>query len=396
MIGRACFWGDTGSGAECPRVTLQIAFNAQRLAEQRLGVGRYIEYHLRYWQEMLAADERVTVFLRRPLSAGAAAYLRLPASMPVQVLPPDVPGIPWENVSLRWPAMRHDVLFCPAYTAPIGYRGRLVVATHSVNNIHPGAHGWSYQFTHAWLNRHSARRADAVIAASESARDVIADVWRIPTERISVVLQGADDCFVPTRDETTRAAVRTRFFGRDRPYVLFVGKASTRRNIPMLLRAFAKVRREQRIPHGLLLFGPNPDGLPLQRDCEELGITGDVVQTDGIVDDHSELVPVYGSADLFVHPSEFEGWSMTTVEAMSCGVAVIATNRGGLGELAHGHALTLDKPTVDSLADAIARVLGDDALRLELQQKALARGSALRWRATTRQTLDVLRRVAAH
>src|SRR6185369_15810908 len=98
-----------------------------------------------------------------------------------------------------------------AYTAPIGYRGPLVVATHSVNDIHPGAHNWWYKYTYAWLNRHSAEIADAVI----------------------VVLQGADDCFRPMDDEEALRAVRRRFFGGDRPFILFVGKSSTRRNIPL-------------------------------------------------------------------------------------------------------------------------------------------------------------------
>jgi glycosyltransferase involved in cell wall biosynthesis len=162
----------------------------------------------------------------------------------------------------------------------------------------------------------------------------------------------------------------------------------------MLLRAFAQVKRDAKIPHGLLLFGPNPNNLPLAELCAELGITDDVVQTDGAVDDHSELVPIYNAAEVFVHPSEYEGWSMTTVEAMACGAAVIAANRGGLGEAANGHALMLDAPSVDSLADALRRVLSDDALRTDLKRRAFLRGSALRWQETTQQTLDVLRAVA--
>lgn len=373
---------------------MRIAFNGQRLAGQRLGVGRYIEYMLRYWRGMLTPTEQVTVFLRQPLSAASVQYLDLPASIRPQLLPPDVSGIPWENMSLRWPASHHDVLFCPAYTAPIGYRGPLVVATHSVNDIHPGAHNWWYKYTYAWLNRHSAEIADAVIVASQSAKDDIKRYWGLPDDKMVVVLQGADDCFRPMDDEEALRAVRRRFFGGDRPFILFVGKSSTRRNIPLLLRAFAQLKQTARIPHGLLLFGPNPNNLPLAELCAELGITNDVVQTDGRIDDHSELVPIYNAAEVFVHPSEYEGWSMTTVEAMACGTAVIAANRGGLGEAANGHALMLDAPSVESLADALQRVLSDDALRQDLERRAYARGSALRWQETTRQTLDVLRAVA--
>ncbi len=371
---------------------MRIAFNGQRFAGQRFGVGRYLEYMLRHWARMLEPDESVSVFVRRPLEADLLGLH--PRITPV-LLNSGMSGIPWENLRLRGPASRHDVLFCPAYSAPIGYSGRLVVATHSVNEAQPGAVGWLDRQSYARLNRHSARRADAVIVPAESTRDEVIRHYGVAPERIAIVAQGADDAFQPIDDPALLTQVRHRYFGTDRPYILFVGKCSQRRNIPMLLRAFAQLRQVERIPHGLLLFGPNHEGLPLAQLCQELGISDDVVQTDGKVARHADLVPIYGAADVFVHPSEFEGWSMTTVEALACGTAVVASNRGGLGEVARGHALMVEQPSVDALADAIGRVLHDTALRADLQRRARARGKALRWEVTTRQTLDVIRGVVA-
>ncbi|MES2125028.1 MAG: glycosyltransferase family 1 protein [Gemmatimonadota bacterium] len=369
-----------------------MAFNGQRFAGQRLGVGRYLEYLLRYWATMLTDDESVSVFVRRPLEADIAGLH--PRIRPV-LLESRMSGIPWENLRLRGPASRHDVLFCPAYTAPIGYRGRLVVATHSVNESQRGVESWAFTQTYARLNRYCARMADMVIVPAEVTRDEVMRHYGVPADRIAVVAQGADDAFQPIRDESTLRAVRERYFGADRPYILFVGKCSVRRNIPMLLRAFAQLRATHRIPHGLLLFGPNHAGLPLEQLCAELGISNDVVQTDGKVAHHSELVPIYGAADVFVHPSELEGWSITTVEALACGTAVIASNRGGLGEVARGHAMMVDHPSAEAFADAIGQVLHDDALRAELRRLARERGRALRWEHGARSTLDVIRRVAA-
>ena len=371
---------------------MRIAFNAQRLAGQRLGVGRYIEYLLHHMGTMLADGEEVTGFMRRPLDAP------WPTDHPrirPRLLASRLDGVPWENLRLRGPARTHDVLFCPAYTAPVGYRGRLVVATHSVNEIQPGAHTWGYRQTYARLHRHSARRADAVIVPAESTRQEVIRAYGVAPERISVVPQGADDAFRPIDDPTLLRETRVRFFGTDRPYLLFVGKCSVRRNIPNLLRAFARLRHQHAIPHGLVLFGPNHQGLPLDDLCRQFDIVDDVVQTDGRVRHHSELVPVYAAADLFVHPSEFEGWSMTTVEALACGTAVVAADRGGLGDVARGYALMVDDPTVDALAGAIHRVILDRDLHTELRLRARERGAALRWSETTRLTLHVLRSVAS-
>jgi glycosyltransferase involved in cell wall biosynthesis len=373
---------------------LRIAFNGQRLAGQRLGVGRYIEYMLRYWSRMLSPSEDVMLFLRRKLSPDDLAYLQLSNQVQPRVLAPDVSGILWENLRLGAASGGCDVLFCPAYTAPLSVRTRLVVATHSVNEIQPAAQSRWYPYTYGKLYRHSATRADKVIVPCETTKNDLANFYQVDASRIEVVEQGSDESFRPIADDEVLSRVRERFFKADRPFVLFVGKASTRRNIPTLLRAFAQLKREKNIPHGLLLFGPNPDGLPLAALCSELGITDSVVQDDGVVRDHSELVEIYNAADVFVHPSEFEGWSMTTVEAMGCGTAVIAVNRGGLGEVARGYAYMIDTPTVDSLADAMHKVLSDDSLRKSLEEKALQRGSSLRWSQTTRRTLDIVRSVA--
>lgn len=381
--------------APAPSRPLRIGFNGHRLAGQRLGVGRYIEYMLRYWSEYLEPSEELTLFLRREFGAADRVSSGIAGRVRTRVIGADISGIPWENLWLRGAAAAEtDVLFCPAYTAPVAYRGRLVVATHSVNESRAGAHPWWYMHTYSRLHGTSARQADAVIVPCRSIGDTVAEFYGVSPSAIHVVEQGSDDCFQPMApDDPALRQVRERFFGADRPFILFAGKSSTRRNIPMLLRAFAQLRREQHIPHGLLLFGPNPDGLPLAELCAELGIADSVVQTDGKVASHRELVPIYNAAELFVHPSAMEGWSMTTIEAMACGTAVVAVNRGGLGEVANGHALMIEEPSVDALADAIGRVLGSGTLRQELERKAFARGDAIRWKHTTRQTLDVVRSV---
>jgi glycosyltransferase involved in cell wall biosynthesis len=189
------------------------------------------------------------------------------------------------------------------------------------------------------------------------------------------------------------SATRQRFFGSDRPYLLFVGKGSKRRNIPMLVEAFGRLRKEGRWPHGLVLFGPYKGDVPLDDLIRELGLEDDVVQTDGVVERHSDLAPIYAAADIFIHPSENEGWSMTTTEALASGTAVIAADRGGLGEVAAGHAFMIPDPSVESLVDAIRTVLSDDALRAELRRKARERGAALRWDKIAQQTLYVVRDV---
>lgn len=371
-------------------MAMRIAFNGQRLAGQRFGVGRYIEYLLRYWAEQLGADEELTVFVRQPVEAALA---ELAPNVKIALLRSHRSGLVWENLKLGAAASNFDVLFCPAYTVPIGYPGRVVVATHSVNETQPGAHSWLYEQTYARLHKYCARRAEAVIVPGAATKAAVVQHYGVPAERVSVIHQGADEAFCPIDDGALLSAARRRFFNADRPYILFVGKCSARRNIPMLVQAYAELRKTRSIPHGLVLFGPAQEPDRLRDLCAELGVSDDVVQTDGKINGHAELAPIYAAADVFVHPSENEGWSMTTVEAMASGVAVVAADRGGLGEVARGHALMVGSPSVSSLAEAIGRVLTDDTLRRTLQQSGRARGAALGWRDVAGKTLEVVREV---
>jgi glycosyltransferase involved in cell wall biosynthesis len=368
---------------------MRIAFNGQRLAGQPFGVGRYLEYLLRHWDKQLVDGEELTVFVRRPPPEWLG---ELGPRIRTILIESNMSGIPWENLRLGPAAAKHDVLFCPAYTGPVFYRRPLVVATHSVNETEPAAHGWLYRQTYSRLYRHNACQADAVIVPGERTRKAVAEYYGVPDERLHIVHQGADEAFHPIDDQALLSATRTRFFGNDRPYLLFVGKGSKRRNIPMLVEAFAKLRKEGRWPHGLLLFGPYKGDIPLEKLISGLGIEGDVVQTPGVVEHHSDLAPIYAAADIFIHPSENEGWSMTTVEALASGTPVIAADRGGLGEVAAGHAYMI-QPSVDLLADAIRTVLSDEVLRADLSRRARERGAALRWDKIALQTLDVIRDV---
>lgn len=366
---------------------MHIGLNARRLEGQRFGVGRYIEYLLTYWSRLLAGGDRVSVFVRAPLDT---ASLDLSDRIAVDVLRPRLSGVTWENAVLPVGARAVDVLFCPSYTAPLLFRGPMVVATHSVDVT--SAETVTWQQRHLWdtLYRLSARRATRVVVPTEQTRREVAQTYGVDPGRIAVVPQGADDAFRPLRDGSLRSATRRQWLGADVPFILFVGKLSVRRNIPALIRAFAIVKRERRLPHKLLLLGPDHHNLRLAELIAELGLQGEVVQNDGRFRRHTDIVPVYNAADLFIHPSLYEGFSITTVEAFACGVPVVAANRGALAEIATGYARMVDDPSDRGLAAAIGEVLSSPAELARLRARSLERSQVYRWERTARETLEVL------
>lgn len=369
----------------------RFGIDAQRLAGQRLGVGRYIEYLLKNWDTQLASDERVVAFVRDPFDPSAFG---LSDRIEVVTLPSRLKGHLWQNIVLPSRTRGVDVLFGPSYSVPLTYRGRSVVAIHSANELEAGAHQWWYQATYAQIYRASARRARAVIVPSESTKIDLQAAYGTPSAKIVVVPQGADEAFRPLDDPQLAKETRERFFGSDVPFVVFVGKLSQRRNIGNLLKAFAIARRRADLPHRLLLLGPNHVDLPLAQYIAELDLDGLVIQTDGRFASHLDLVSVYNAADAYVNASRYEGFSMTMVEALSCGTPIVASSRGALREIAGDAAILVDDPEPEALADGLVRLLTNPALAGDLRRRGTARAERFRWGPTAQQTLDVLRRVA--
>lgn len=372
---------------------MHIGVNARRLAGQPFGVARYIQYLLRYWDRLLPVADRVSVFVREPFDT---REIGLSDRISARVLRPSLTGVLWENLVLPSRQAQVDVLFCPSYTAPLRPRGRIVVTTHSVDEAHAGTHSWWHDQTYARLYRRSARLADRVIVPSQATREALETIYGVPRDRIDVIELGVDtEVFHPLDDPTVIASARRRYLKDDVPYILFVGKMSPRRNIPLLLAAFALLKQRKKLPHKVLLFGPNHETLPLARIAQDLGIAEDVVQDDGRVATHADLVPVYNAADVFVHPTMYDSTSLPVMEAFACGLPVITVKTGGLAELAGGCAYLIDAPEVEALADALDRVIHDRALRQQLRADGLERARTLSWENTARRTLDVLRRTAA-
>ena len=370
---------------------MRLGINAYRLCGQRNGIGRYIEYMVQYWDKMLNATDRMTVYLREPL--GDYKY-SVSSKTTFEVLSPPLKASLWENILLPTQSRNIDVLFCPNGTVPLIYPGKRVVAIHNVNEVQSGTNPWWYPYTWGMRYHLSARGANAVIANSESVKREIQQYYGIVEDKIVVAPLGTDDCFRPIDDVECLRQVRISYFGDDRPFILWVGTMSKRRNIPSLIQAFALLKKSENIPHGLLLLGGNPQNIPIDEMARDLGIAGSVVQSDGVFIDHSEIVPIYNAAALFVSPSLYEGFSLTLCEAMACGVPVVATNGGAIAEIVGDAGVLIDEPTTDNLACAMSRILSDAHLSAELRRNSLQRSRLFTYENTAAITLNALRQVA--
>lgn len=366
-----------------------LAIDGYRAAGQRMGVGRHIEYLLRSWAGKELPFQSVRVITPEPLDG-----LPRDERFSYEVLPTRGPGLWWQNARLRPRVRDADVLFAP-YVLPPGYGGRSVVLNCA---IYEGAFAETFP---GWRSRvrsrhfaHSARRANRVIAISESAKSDLGSFYDVPAEQVDVVWPGVDEIFRPMRDgerEQVDEAV-ARVLGERAPYFLFVGKLSLRRSVPQLLEAFARVvaaRPELR----LLLVGQNTSNLSLDEDVARLGMEHAVCHVDFV--DHPTLALLYRGARAFVLPTAHEGFSATINEALASGTPALVREHRSLYEGGlDGAVLAVSDSEPTTLADALERLADDDALCADLSRRGPVAMAPFTWDECARRTMTVLWQVA--
>lgn len=368
---------------------MKLGVHGWRLTGPATGVRRYLYNVVRHWDPDRVAGrfDRITVYLPSPLPDD----LRLPEGMRTRVIGPALRMLPWENLRLG-PVADDDVLFCPSFSRPLVTRGRTVVTMHEAAHFHaPGMFGRRsglYNRLYAW----SARHATLVIADNEAAGRDVARFCGVPDARVRAVPMAPAETFRRTADPAAAAAAAGRWLGAPGPYFLFVGKFSGRRDVPLLLDAFARFRRATGLPHRLALVGLNPHGLEVPARARALGIE-DVVRTPGFVPD-ADLALLYGGATAFVSPSPHETVSLPVLEALAAGAPVLCADTDGMRETTGGAALHVAPMTADPLAGALGRIAEDAGLRDDLARRGRAHVAAFTWRRTAAETLDVLAEAA--
>ena len=239
--------------------------------------------------------------------------------------------------------------------------------------------------------RRSARKATHILALSEHARADIVATYGVSPARVTAIPIAASDRFRPVTDDRELQRVR-HTYGIAGDYILTVGSIQPRKNLGRLIAAYARLRTDPRF-HNLKLvvvgrrawlFGET------LRAIRESGLSDSIILT-GYVPD-SDLPALYSGASCFVYPSFFEGFGLPPLEAMKCGVPVVAGNRTSLIEVVGDAGLLVDTMDPEAIASALKKVLNDLELRQDLSERGLKRSELFTWQDTAKRTLEVYQR----
>lgn len=288
---------------------------------------------------------------------------------------------------------RVDVFHSPATYVPPQREGAAVTTVHDLYFLRrpEACELLGGRYLAATLPRRL-RQLDHIIAASNSTRDDLVELLGVAPERITVVYEGVDSRFRPIADRARLDAVRARYGLPDR-YILFVGTVEPRKNVERLVEAYAIVRREKaQAPSLVIVGGRGKEADRVDRLIESAGL-GQWVALTGYVE-HADLPALYNCADLFVLPSLYEGFGLPVLEAMACGVPVVAADTSSLRELVAGRGFLVDPKSASDIARGILQALSEKTLREEYVQRASDFARKMTWEQCARETLAVYQKVA--
>ncbi|HEU5348374.1 MAG TPA: glycosyltransferase [Ktedonobacterales bacterium] len=373
---------------------LRVAMDAQCLHTARTGVRTYVTKLL---EEFVRSD--------MPHEVVAIAGPRgLPRTNVVFRMFDQVLTLIWLHVvlPLRLSVGGYDILFSPEYLTPVWCPIACVVTYHDSAFLRrPQDYNRLWQLMFRWVNLPAVRRADAIIVPSHYTMTEAIRYAKFPPERLRITpLGGPQPGSMDVSDEIA-AQTLERFGLVSGSYLLHVGVLERRKNLPMLVEAFAQLKARG-VPDTFKLVlvgqpGPRPDlnDAPAIRDAvERLGLRDQVVLTGHI--SREEVNALFTHTATYVLPSKSEGFGIPVLEAFAAGVPLVCSTAGALPEVAGDAALMFDPDNVTELVECLTRIGSDPALRTQLIAAGKERAEMFTWHKTALATMETFAMAAVH
>ena len=288
-----------------------------------------------------------------------------------------------------------DLFHAPHYVLPPLTPSRSVVTIHDCIHLRfpqylPSRLGYAYARAQMWSATHRAAR---VITVSEASKRDILRYFRVGESRIDVIYNAIDERFWQEPDAEEIDRVRQRY-QLDAPFVLYAGNIKPHKNLERLIEAFNILRQGAAFKDvQLLIIGDEISKYATLRRAVHRYKLHKYVRFFGFVPDRT-LAALYRLANVFVFPSLYEGFGLPPLEAMASGTPVITSNVSSLPEVVGDAAVMIDPYEPAAIAEALERVLTDDALRADLRVRGLARAREFSWERSVARVRAIYHEVA--
>jgi glycosyltransferase involved in cell wall biosynthesis len=374
-------------------VAPRILLDATSVPADRGALGRYVDGLLRALHDLGAdlavacqrADEE-----RYGTIAPHARIVKGPAALAHRAS-----RLSWEQSGLPYVARQvaADVIHLPTYMIPIQAGRPTVVTIHDVTLFaEPEIHDPVRTSYIKSATRTAARRATRLIAPSRATRDELVRLLAADPACIDVAYHGVDhEVFHrPSEEEMKRVSDRLGLHGH--PYVAYLGALEPRKNVPNLIRGWARACSDYPDPPALVLAGSGGWDDEVDAALATVPLELNVVRPGYLP--WPMLPGFFGGALTVALPSRGEGFGLPVLEAMSCGAPVLTTRRGPLPEVG-GEAVAYTEPDASSIAVALEALIEDPDRRTALADAAHERSQSFSWTASAEAHMTSYERAVA-
>ncbi len=297
----------------------------------------------------------------------------------------------WEQLRLPGTVrrMRADLLHATAFVTPLAQPCPTVVTIYDVSFALFPHYFRGFNQTYLRLGtRLSAQRARRVITISEQTKRDVHRLYHVPLERIDVAYPGVDEALRPASTEQV-ARFKQRHHLPEK-FILFLGTLEPRKNLVMLVRAFAAFRRE--CPEAVLVLAGGEGWLmaDLRAAIEQSGVQESILRPGYVSAEEKTLW--YSAATMFVYPSIYEGFGLPPLEAMACGAPVLASTAASLPEVVGQAGITIGPEDEPGWVAALRRVWHAAAYQAELSDRGLRQAQKFTWLTAAQRIAATYRR----
>ena len=355
--------------------TLTIAFDGKRAANNRTGLGNYSRHIINLLAKFFP-ENRYVVFLPK-MGKNPQFQTILDDNQNVEVVMP-TSGF-WKKMSSLWrvfgckneiSTLKNVVFHGLSNELPLSIKktaAKSVVTIHDLIFLRfPKYFKFFDRKIYAYKFRKSCENADRIIAVSECTKRDIVEFFGIDSNKISVIYQGCDKVFKSEFSEDVLQNVKQKYNLPDR-FLLNVGSIEERKNALLIVKALPLLT--EKLP--LVIVGKRtPYTAYVEKAAENLGVKNMVKILDKVP--FEDLAPIYRLSEVFIYPSRYEGFGIPIIEAINCGVPVIAATGSCLEEAGGADCQYVNPDNENALAQAIEKFL-DKPENQMFRQNAIAK-----------------------
>lgn len=376
---------------------MRIGLEITAAVQQSGGIGRYVREMLSALSDIDQSNQYRLFYASKNRSNHT--MLDLPDNFRVRQLPVNDIWLAriWQRIRLPLPVELItgflDIYHSPDFTLPPTLSDIPTLLTvHDLSFLRapesaaPGLRGYLEIAV-----KRSVKLATHVLADSQSTKDDLIELYATPEDKITVLYSGVSSDFRPITDPNRLMKIRQHYKLGEKPFVLSVGTLQPRKNHATLIKAFEQAFRDSE--YNLVLAGGRGWSYEeVHALVRSRGLQHRVLFPGFVADE--DLSALYSSADVMTFPSLYEGFGLPVLEAMACGVPVLASNTSCLPEVAGGAALFVNPRNIEAMSDALLKLVSNVDLRKTLREKGFERVEQFSWQSSAEKLLGVYRDLA--